>query len=135
GMRDTSRAALRKACCRYDGARPRINSSAIRSSASTGVTPRPYPRRRVTTEESANWPEDPGWRLNWRVMVRLVPQLQVAYMRRSRTDGLINLRSVWATFALGLLLIGDPLRFFLPFEDGWPSVFATIGLCAMSGAL
>jgi hypothetical protein len=89
----------------------------------------------VATEENTNWAEDPGWRLNWRVMVRMVPQLQVAYMRRARTDGLINLRSIWATFALGLLLIGDPLRFLLAFEDGWPSVFATAGLCALSVAL
>ena len=39
GTSETSRAARRKACRRYDGARPRISSSAMRSSASTGVTP------------------------------------------------------------------------------------------------
>ncbi len=39
----TSRAARRKACWRWAGSRPRMRRSAMRSRASTGVTPRPYP--------------------------------------------------------------------------------------------
>ena len=64
GTRDTSRAARRNACTRYDGARPRISSSAIRSSASTGVTPPKVPvrgRRRALVYSDAGglteWPK------------------------------------------------------------------------------
>ena len=62
------------------------------------------------------WGEDPGWRLNWRVFLLVLPQLQIRYLRRAGGDALVMLRSLYLSFLTSLVLYGVVLSFITPFR-------------------
>ena len=63
----------------------------------------------MDAETGEEWGDDPGWRLNWRVIVLLIPYSHLLYRRgarRARGDPLVNLRHVWLSFPGSLLSYG-----------------------------
>jgi F0F1-type ATP synthase membrane subunit c/vacuolar-type H+-ATPase subunit K len=83
------------------------------------------------------WSEDPGWRLNWRLFLLAIPQLQMRYLRRAGGDALVMLRSLYLSFLTSLVLYGVVLAFILPFRgtDAARTWLIVIGVLAIFNAL
>jgi hypothetical protein len=79
----------------------------------------------VTDAENADWPDDPGWHLEWRAFV---PGLQRAYYRRRDLVALTVLRSAYLTFPISLALFGVITVLILPLADGSSAALCVLGL-------
>ncbi len=76
------------------------------------------------------WGEDPGWRLNWRMLLPV--QLQLRYFSRSGADPLIALRAVYLTFPMYLILFGLVIPFVVPFRGDRETLPWALALAAIA---
>jgi F0F1-type ATP synthase membrane subunit c/vacuolar-type H+-ATPase subunit K len=77
------------------------------------------------------WDEDPGWRLNWRVLIPV--QLQMQTLRKKRGDALLVLRNIYFQFVLSMVLFGVVIPFVLPFRGhgqvgAWAIALVALGV-------
>ena len=83
-------------------------------------------------EPGEDWTQDPGWHLTWKLLLMTVPYARFVYRRRSRGDQLIDLRNVYASFAVAQVGFGVVLPFLLPLRTGTAAVFWLLGIAVLT---
>ena len=83
-------------------------------------------------EQSEQWGEDPGWRIGWRSLAFLIPYVHFIYMRRTRGDSLVNLRSLYLSFLGSLVLYGLLLPSLVPFRGDRATLLWAIALIVLA---
>jgi hypothetical protein len=81
----------------------------------------------VADAGNENWPEDPGWHVDWRA---LVPGFQRIYFKRADLGALRALRSAYLGFPISLALFAVITGQILPLGDGSSALFCVVGLLA-----
>jgi F0F1-type ATP synthase membrane subunit c/vacuolar-type H+-ATPase subunit K len=80
------------------------------------------------------WDEDPGWQLDWRVLIAVLPGGQQLLVRRSSGDNLALLRNLFVSFVSSIVLFGVVIAF-IPISQHGPAgpwVGATLAVAVIS---
>lgn len=80
-------------------------------------------------DEEIDWSEDPGWRLDWRL---LVPWLNLRYVRAASADPLVGLRSMFIAFVVGFALFGVVIGYATPFAEGASAGYWVLAAAAVA---
>jgi F0F1-type ATP synthase membrane subunit c/vacuolar-type H+-ATPase subunit K len=87
------------------------------------------------SDDVENWGEDPGWRLDWRVLIVIMPgglQWQARHTRAG--DSLTMVRNLFVSFASSVVLFGVVLAFISVPQRGpaWAWVLPLLAIAAVA---